>query len=44
VADVARFEDEEVLSVDFGDKVGEVVAVMAPFVHMCVFYPDETRH
>ena len=34
--DEASFEDEEVLSEDFGEKVGDVVAVMAPFIHMSV--------
>ncbi len=36
LADEVRFQDEEVLSEDFGDKVGEVVEVMAPFAHMSV--------
>ena len=31
---LARFEDEEVLSEDFNEKVKEVVTVMTPFVHM----------
>lgn len=31
---MGRFEDEEVLSEDFMDKVKEVAEIMAPFVHM----------
>ncbi|CAD6587427.1 MAG: hypothetical protein TREMPRED_004755 [Tremellales sp. Tagirdzhanova-0007] len=34
VAVVHEFEDEEVLSEDFNEKVKEVVTVMTPFVHM----------